>query len=362
MSHFASMTREDRCARDDPLLRVTHVGNNPYGQGGIARVILTHLRRSRRAICVDYLVAYRQDGKSTLVRQAPAFKAAWHILRSRAVRDRVFHFHLSRRGSYVREGVLLWLAWLRGHRNLIVTLHGSSLGDAARPEILFLGVVLRAATMVHVLGEVYRQRLSEAGISKVVVIPNDVDLGPRGPELHQREPVVIFLGEVGHRKGVDLLLEAWHEVAPPGWRADVWGPLARNEGAALLAQMDRIPNIAYMGVASAGRVGSLLRGARVLVLPSRAENLPMAICEAMAGGCVVVATDVGAVSELVPAAWLCTPGSASDLASRLSRAVSCASDSKGDSLGAANRLWAEQHLSFDVVTDLWVKAYGSMCH
>ena len=48
----------------------------------------------------------------------------------------------------------------------------------------------------------------------------------------------------------------------------------------------------------------------IIVVPSYSEGMPTVILEAMASGCAVIATDVGAVSEQVDSSngWIISPG------------------------------------------------------
>ncbi len=56
------------------------------------------------------------------------------------------------------------------------------------------------------------------------------------------------------------------------------------------------------------------------IAPSRAaETFGLAAAEAMAAGLPVAATGVGALPELVPAAWLAPPGDALSLAAVIAR-------------------------------------------
>jgi glycosyltransferase involved in cell wall biosynthesis len=63
----------------------------------------------------------------------------------------------------------------------------------------------------------------------------------------------------------------------------------------------------------------LLDSAEMFVLPSRVEVMPRALLEAMARALPVLATAVGAVPEVVPAACLSMPGNAEQLSEMLMR-------------------------------------------
>lgn len=68
--------------------------------------------------------------------------------------------------------------------------------------------------------------------------------------------------------------------------------------------------IKYHGVLSdANKIKSILQQTDVLVLPSHSEGMPNVILEAMASGCAILATDVGAVNVMVNEdnGWLIPP-------------------------------------------------------
>lgn len=77
-----------------------------------------------------------------------------------------------------------------------------------------------------------------------------------------------------------------------------------------------------VGVINAEEKPVIYRSADVFALPSRAENMPNTLLEAMAAGCAVVATPVGAVPEILRASdnGLVTPvGDVDALAQQLTR-------------------------------------------
>ena len=105
-----------------------------------------------------------------------------------------------------------------------------------------------------------------------------------------------------YQKGLDLLLDAWAELAatppaPPlrmlgrGKDADAVRAMIADRGLEALVTLHENP--------SRVEVIEAMAGARALVHPSRFEGLPMVPAEAMATGLPVIATDVAGVGEVV---------------------------------------------------------------
>lgn len=105
---------------------------------------------------------------------------------------------------------------------------------------------------------------------------------------------VLFLGRLDAQKGIDRLAAIMAATPGPGvaWRVvgrDVLGDGARP----LLAVTVEPP------VQDPAGLDALYAWADLLVLPSRFEGVPLVILEAQRMGCAVVATAVGAVTEIV---------------------------------------------------------------
>jgi glycosyltransferase involved in cell wall biosynthesis len=223
-------------------------------------------------------------------------------------RPDLVHIHMSAHGSFVRKAVVLWLAAAR-RVPVVVHMHGSEFDTftAALPAPLraVVRATLTRAAVVLALGRDWGDRLlAIAPGARVEVVPNAVRV-PAEPAHPADGPVqVVFLGEIGERKGAFVLLEAWAKLAA---EPDVLG------GARLVLAGDRGVErarglIAAHGIAGSAevrswlgpeQVGDLLADSAVFVLPSRSEGQPMALLEAMAHGLCVVAGAVGGIPEMV---------------------------------------------------------------
>jgi glycosyltransferase involved in cell wall biosynthesis len=153
------------------------------------------------------------------------------------------------------------------------------------------------------------------------VIPNGISVRGRDPA-PAHDPVVIGTAALlERRKGIDVLLEASARLATPH-RLVVYGdgPLrAELESAA----RDLGASAEFPGFVS--DVEEKIAELDVFVLPSRGENLPIAILEAMAAALPVVATRVGGVPEVVvdgETGLLVEPEDAAGLAEALDRVAS----------------------------------------
>ncbi len=142
---------------------------------------------------------------------------------------------------------------------------------------------------------------------------------------------VLFVGTVEPRKGIDVLLDAHTALrqAHPELRLVIAGPPGWGE----------TPMLDGPGVVAPGRIDeltldALYRGAAALAVPSRAEGFGLPALEAMARGCPVVASDAGALPEVVgDGGLLVPPGDADALAAALGKIL--ADGSLATSLGAA---------------------------
>lgn len=125
---------------------------------------------------------------------------------------------------------------------------------------------------------------------------------------------ILFYGRFDwFQKGLDVLLESLEAVLAerPGLRAVIAG--RGKDVERVRAGIEALPcrkRIELVVEPDRARVLELLAGALLLVHPSRFEGYPVVPAEAMAAGVPVVATAVGAVSEIVgspPAGALVAP-------------------------------------------------------
>lgn len=149
-------------------------------------------------------------------------------------------------------------------------------------------------------------------------------------------PIVLFIGRLEYRKGIDTLLAAWRAVvaAHPSAElhllgADTPDPERRAQrlGERLLKAMPAHArrSVQAFGKVSPSEVALRLRNARVVAVPSPDDNLPCTMIEAMAAGKVVVASRSGGMAEVIRDGGdgvLCEPSSSDALAAAIGRALS----------------------------------------
>jgi glycosyltransferase involved in cell wall biosynthesis len=185
--------------------------------------------------------------------------------------------------------------------------------------------VVEACELVVVGSEFARRQLSDtlgARVDHVVVAPYGVDarFTPRPPraDLQARYglgngPVALFLGGLKARKNLALLLDVWAAVAREVPMARLLvaggGPLlpALRKQAATAGLADRVRFTGYVPEAEKADHFNL---GDVFVFPSALEGFGLAVGEAMSSGLPVVASDRGAIPELLvdgQGGFLCDP-------------------------------------------------------
>jgi glycosyltransferase involved in cell wall biosynthesis len=151
---------------------------------------------------------------------------------------------------------------------------------------------------------------------KIAVKPNFLPTDP-GPG-NGRGGYVLFVGRLSPEKGIKTLLSGWSHLSHPVPLKIVGaGPLAGDVAQAA----NRFRCIEFLGWRPPHEVLSMLGDAACLIIPSLCfETFGRTIIEAYAKATPVVASDLGAMAELVRdgrTGVLFNPGSAPDLASKL---------------------------------------------
>jgi glycosyltransferase involved in cell wall biosynthesis len=192
----------------------------------------------------------------------------------------------------------------------------------------------------------------------VHVIPYGVETGQDGPRPDRDTLVAGVAANLEYWKGIDVLLEAAQLVHAP-LRLEIYGVGALGEELQRQAREAGV-DARFHGFVSdmRERLGEL----DVLVQPSRADNLPLAILEAMAAGLPVVGTRVGGIPELVvdgETGLIVEPESPRPLAEALDALAQSAE--RRHELGRKGRERVAEHFSAEGIARRTVALYEDLC-
>jgi glycosyltransferase involved in cell wall biosynthesis len=280
------------------------------GRGGIDRMndmaIDAIAASPELNVTVERLVT-RGPGSIVLapITLASAAFRLWRAARRREVD--VVHICLSLKGSAYRKAVIARVARHCGVP-YVVHLHGGGfeffwLTAGARLRRAVDRIFTESAKVV-LLGQywvgVFAGWLPQTS-SKIVVLPNSTPASITASEPSTDGRVrLVFLGELGRRKGSPQLMEALGRLAGrKDWTATLAGNGDVEETRASARRLGIADRVDIPGWLDSEETAEVLRQSDVLVLPTFIENLPMTILEAFACGVPVITTPVAAITEAV---------------------------------------------------------------
>lgn len=166
---------------------------------------------------------------------------------------------------------------------------------------LLEGRALRSADLVTSPSRYGAACLRERGYvgmtARVEVVPYGV---PPLPDVRARgvDVELACVARLDYHKGIDVLLRALSVLSGRKPRLDIVGR-GLEEGALrrLASELNLGDRVRFLGLLDRPGVAAILAGASAFVLPSRSDNLPLAILEAMQAGLPIVATRVGGIPE-----------------------------------------------------------------
>jgi glycosyltransferase involved in cell wall biosynthesis len=141
-----------------------------------------------------------------------------------------------------------------------------------------------------------KQKLQNVRIQR---IPNGIDLsGIPSCGLSGSKRTALFLGWVIQTKGVEELVQSWAQLKLDGWRCVIAGPGSESYREELRRHF-KPRDLEFLPEQSHEAAMQLMAASDIFVLPSHTEGFPNVIVEAMAMGKSIIATNVGAIPEML---------------------------------------------------------------
>ncbi len=136
--------------------------------------------------------------------------------------------------------------------------------------------------------------------ANVMLLPNPVNMASLPKCCNELKKQIVFVGWVVPTKGVEELVQAWNVVGDeyPEYELLVVGQ-AKPKYLEELKKTVKVKNIEFTGEMSHDKAMETVAESEVFILPSYTEGFPNAVVEAMALKKPVIATDVGAIPEML---------------------------------------------------------------
>ncbi len=212
----------------------------------------------------------------------------------------IVHIH----GTFTGFAVRLFFGWKKRRPKFVYCAHGWAFDRECAPwknrSIGFIERLLSYWTDVIVcISDHDYQSAVRVGIpkEKIITIKNAIsrDFKSQGnvgwPEGKRR---FLFAGRFDRQKGMDLFIEAMHQIGSEGFAYAIGDPSVGD-----VAILNLPENVIFTGWLPRDVVQSYFETCDVFVMPSRWEGFGLSALEAMRAGRPVIASRVGGLPELV---------------------------------------------------------------
>ena len=241
-------------------------------------------------------------------------------------------------------GELFFYTVLRGSRPSVIKLHTPSFVIRefnAEPKNFFYGVMeFLEVVSLKKSTALYSPTLALAKIvalktGRVIesVIPYPIEEERIDDEKKRDTNLILYVGKMQIKKGVFVLLKAIPLVLKNNQKLKFMfvGPDTLHNGESIISSMNTFirenklqSHVSIVGNKEKKDLYRLYSKATLTVVPSLWENFPNVILEAMTHGSIIVASNVGGISEMIKdkkTGYLFKSGDSSDLADTLARVL-----------------------------------------
>lgn len=216
----------------------------------------------------------------------------------------VVHVHFSSDSSFMRKSFFIKRAKKSGkkivlhqHGGDFKTFYNKELSDAKKE---YVKKILGMGDVMLVLTQGWKDFFGQiTDPDKIEVFPNGIRVSGCKPQGHKDYNKVLFLGRICKDKGIDELLGAMKEIHDANKNAHLYlGGI--YEDSEYKEKVEKCGDfVTYLGWIGGQEKEEYLDQCGILALPSYYEGFPVSIIEAMLHECVVVASAVGGIPEII---------------------------------------------------------------
>lgn len=271
----------------------------------------------------------------------------------------------------------------------IISPHGSLMNEPLRnrntKKQIYISLIERKnltdASAIHFTVETEKEEYIKAGLSlkETIIIPNGLDIEEfntitRDSATHFKEKfgiapdkkIILFLGRLNWKKGLDTLIPAFSEVLKKEPKAVLVlaGPDDENYKREVLKFIDevnlRTSDIVFTGMLVGEDKTAVYKESDVFVLPSYSENFGMVVVEAMYSCLPVVITKyVGIAPEIIKNnAGIVIKKSEKELTEAILKILN--NPALAQKMGESGKRLVETEFSPGKIADKWIEKYKNI--
>ncbi|MDK0864091.1 glycosyltransferase family 4 protein [Clostridium perfringens] len=223
-------------------------------------------------------------------------------------KDSIVHFHVASKGSFFRKYIIFNI--VNSKSNKIFHLHGGgflTFYDNSNKIIkrMIKKMILKSDIIINVSDSMQNALIVKFPEikNKCVRIYNSIDYKGTNFRFEEKENIILFMGKLAEYKGIYDLLKSIcsikDEIRKRGWNFKIAGN-GEIEKVKKIIQYNQLNDIVdVLGWIDGEEKNKLLEKSKIFIMPSHVESFGIAAIEAMEKGNLVIASDKGALPEII---------------------------------------------------------------